>query len=48
MVYKGSDFEGWLSDYVSVKQKIDIVKDLGVNKFILWQIGGMDVSFFNY
>jgi len=48
MVYKGSDFEGWLSDYVSVKQKIDIVKDLGVNKFILWQIGGMDVRFFNY
>ena len=48
MVYKGTGFEGWLSDHVSVKQKMDFLKGMGINRFILWQIGGMDVSFFNY
>lgn len=48
MIYEGQTFTGYLSDAESIKQKMLLVRDLGINKFSIWNLGGMDESFFNF
>lgn len=46
LVFKGSNFEGWLSDSDAMNRKISSLKMQGINKFIIWHLGGMDEKFF--
>ncbi len=44
--YSGPGQEAWLSDSVSIKEYVKATQALGLNRFILWQIGGMDEKLF--
>jgi len=46
LVFTTDDYEGWLSDSNAMKNKIDEVRSLGFNRFIIWHLGGMDEKFF--
>jgi|WetSurMetagenome_2_1015567.scaffolds.fasta_scaffold00385_4 spore germination protein len=45
-VVNGNDFVGWLSDSQAMIKKIENLRKNGINKFIIWNLGGMDSSFF--
>jgi spore germination protein len=38
---------GWLSDSVSVIKKIDYAREKGINRFIIWNLGGTDEAIFS-
>lgn len=47
IVFKGDNFSGWLSDQDAMTKKIERLRALGINKFIIWHLGGMDEKFFD-
>ena len=46
LIYRSNKFEGWLSDSQSMIAKIEHLRTLGFNKFVIWHLGGMDEKFF--
>ncbi len=48
LVYKTSLYEGWLSDAFSVIAKINTVRFLGVNRFVIWNLSGIDERLFDH
>lgn len=46
LVIKSQDFVGWLSDSEAMIAKINIFRSLGLNRFVIWHLGGMDEKFF--
>lgn len=47
LVINGENFSGWLSDSEAMTAKINFLRKLGFNKFIIWHLGGMDENFFS-
>lgn len=47
LIFKGSGFEAWISDSKAMNSKINLLQNLGFNKFIIWHLGGMDENFFD-
>lgn len=47
IIYKSKDLSGWLSDSVAMKSKIAYVESLGINRFVIWHLGGLDEKFFD-
>lgn len=45
--YISNDFEGWLSDSQAISTKIKVGQLLGVNRFVIWHLGGMDEKVFD-
>ena len=45
LVITGDNFSGWLSDSEAMHEKIKILRQIGLNKFIIWHLGGMDERF---
>lgn len=46
MVYESKDFSAWLSDSDAMVAKIEKLRSLGINKFVIWHLGGLDERFF--
>ena len=46
LIYKEKSFTGWLSNSGAMIAKVDRLRSLGINKFIIWHLGGMDEKFF--
>lgn len=46
LVFTSDDYIGWLSDSYAMNNKIEAVRELGFNKFVIWHLGGMDENFF--
>src|SRR3989344_389827 len=46
LIIKSLGFTGYLSDSESMIRKIDLLRSLGINKFVIWHLGGMDEKFF--
>jgi len=47
IIVNGKNFSGWLSDSEAMVTKIEHLKKLGFNKFIIWHLGGIDEKFFD-
>lgn len=39
---------GWLSDAVAVSKKMEYARNAGLNRFIVWNLGGTDEKLFEY
>jgi len=46
LVYVSKSEIGWISDGNSIISKIQIAKRLGITKFVIWSLSGMDKSIF--
>jgi spore germination protein len=46
--FSNDNATGWLSDSESVIKKMDYARSLGLNRFIIWNLGGTDESIFNH
>ncbi len=46
-VYNDTAYVGWLSDATAISKKVTTVQTMGVNRIVIWNIGGMDNSFFS-
>lgn len=46
VVIRGKDFTAWLSDSDSMNSKINFFRNMGINNFIIWHLGGMDEELF--
>jgi len=44
--YTSNGSVGWLSDSVSVIEKIDFARKIGLNRFVIWNLGGTDEKLF--
>ncbi len=47
LTFSSDNFSGWLSDSQSMKLKISQAQKLGINRFIIWHLGGMDEKVFD-
>lgn len=45
-IFSSPDFIGYLSDSTAMTEKIDSLRALGFNRFVIWNLGGMDEKFF--
>jgi spore germination protein len=45
--YTSDNGTGWLSDSISVINKIEFAKKTGINRFIIWNLGGTDEKIFS-
>jgi spore germination protein YaaH len=46
LIVSASDFVGRLSDSYAISRKIESLRSIGINRFIIWHLGGMDERFF--
>jgi len=46
LVITAKGYTGWLSDSSAMVKKIESLRALGLNRFIVWHLGGMDEMFF--
>jgi spore germination protein len=46
LIVRNEDMEGWLSDADAMIAKMDKMRSLGFNRFVIWHIGGLDESLF--
>lgn len=47
IIIKGDNFSGWLSDSNAMVSKMNMLRNLGFNNFVIWHLGGMDETFFD-
>lgn len=47
LIITGHDLSGWLSDSSAMISKVNLLRELGFNKFIIWHLSGMDEKFFD-
>lgn len=45
--FSGDGFVGWLSDGEAMRIKIEQYRKLGLNRFAIWHLGGLDGEFFD-
>jgi spore germination protein len=43
----GEGYSGWLSDGEAMREKIELYRSLGLNRFVIWHVGGIDEAFFD-
>ena len=46
LVFQSDKFSAWLSDSESIIEKIESLRRIGFNKFVIWHLGGMDEKLF--
>jgi spore germination protein YaaH len=46
LIVTGTDFTGWLSDGEAMAKKINQYRLLGLNRFAIWHLGGLDEAIF--
>jgi spore germination protein len=47
LVFTGEGFVSWLADGQAMADKINYYRSQGINRFVIWQLGGMDESVFD-
>jgi hypothetical protein len=47
LYFSGEDFSGWLCDAAAMKTKIDLYRKKGLNRFVIWHLGGLDAEIFD-
>ncbi len=48
LIYVSDSFHGWLSDSESILLKMKLAHSLGLTRFVIWSLGGMDVTLFDH
>jgi len=47
LVFESEDFTAWLSDSEAMMKKIEGLREIGYDKFVIWSLGGMDEKLFS-